>query len=164
MTDALAPKWAVITTANPGFTTAQKLAALNALMVAGPNADVPVPTVVALLEGQGVYATFFAYCAHAIATLEAGGTLTGAQQAAANWAAFIATPGISSVQTSVPAVYSMVSTMMSAIASDSASGLTGAIVSSLLALAATQIPWWQANGFSGPITSAYLTAESPQLT
>ena len=151
MTDALATKWAVITTANPGFTTAQKLAALNALMVAGPNAD-------------GVYATFFAYCAHAIATLEAGGTLTGAQQAAANWAAFIATPGISSVQTSVPAVYSMVSTMMSAIASDSASGLTGAIVSSLLALAATQIPWWQANGFSGPITSAYLTAESPQLT
>lgn len=44
---ALISEWAAITTANPGFTTAQKLAAINALTVSGS-----VPTVLSITGTQ----------------------------------------------------------------------------------------------------------------
>ena len=164
MSDALSTEWAAITSANPSATTAQKLALLNAATVAGPNIDVPVTTAALFLANEGKWAQLLAYAQKAFATLQAGGTLTPAQAAAAQLAALIALPQFTAFKTSVPSGYTAISTMLNAVAGDSASGIASTDVTNLLTLAATTIPWWQANGFQGPITPAYLTAESPPLT
>jgi hypothetical protein len=164
MADVLATQWAAITAANPGFTTDQKLAVLNATMVAGPNVDVPVATAMLYLANAGKWAALLVYAQKAYATLQAGGTLTAAQTAAAQLAALIAVPQFTAFSTSTSAGYTACKTMLNAVASDSASGLSAADVTTLLGFAATVQPWWQANGFIGPITTAHLTAESPKLT
>ncbi len=161
--DALATLWASISSANPTFTTAQKLAAVNTQTVAGPNIDVPVVEAAIYLANEGKWAQLISYAQKQLANLGAGVTLTPAEQAGAQLAALIATPQFTAFQTSSAVGLAAATAMLNAIAGDPLSGIASADVTALLALAETTVPWWQANGFAGPITPAYLTAESPAL-
>lgn len=161
---ALGSEWAAITAANPGYTTAQKLAAVNALTVAGPNADVSVSSAALFLANEGKWAALVAYAQKAFATLQAGGTLTTAQSAAAQLNALMQTPQFTVFQTSTSAGLAAVTAMLNAVASDSASGISSGDVAALLGMAQTTIPWWQATvaqgggGLSSPVGVGDLSA------
>jgi hypothetical protein len=136
---ALTAEWATLS-----GTTAEKLAAINALTVAGPNQDVPPSAVVAYLALNGKFAALMKYAQSPPAT-DAG-------VAAANFAAIIGLGNNAPIfEMSVPATYAAIEAMLDALASDPASGVASADVAALLALAATAVPWWQANGYTSPI-------------
>jgi len=162
MADALATEWAVLKTANPSFTTAQLLALLNSTTVAGPTQAVTLIGFANYLIGNGVYHTFLAYCTKAFNLMVTGGSPTAAQLAAAQYYAMSVTQGMTTLVFTTSTVD--FTNWLNAIAADVASGLTAPLVTGLVALTASQIPWWQANGFTGLITNAYLTADQPPLT
>ena len=150
--DALKATWATLPA---GDTTAQKLAAVNALTVAGPNIDVQVSAVVAYLALNLKLAALLKYAANAPAT-EAGAC-------AAELAALLNMgSNAPNFATSQPAVYNALQTMLTAMASDTNSGITSSDVTALMALAATEVPWWQATvaqgggGLNGLVSQADL--------
>ncbi len=151
--DALASEWAAITAANPGYTTAQKLAAVNAMTVAGPTVDVPTSAVLNYLMLNVKLVGLEAYAA----APPSGSSPTVVALVKELLAAF-GYPAFQIFQTSLAAVYSTVSGMLSAIAGDVNTGLTSADATAILALAQTTIPWWQANGYTSPINNNDLTA------
>ena len=159
MTDALTTQWAVITAANPGANTKQKLDILNATMVAGPNSDVSIESASLYLASSGKLASIAAYGKRNFDALVAGTTLTSAQSAGAQLWALFQVPTFRVFNTSNPTAYTAIQSMLTAVASDAQSGIAAGDASALIGMSATQIFWWQANGFSGPITPAYLTAE-----
>ena len=156
---ALKTEWATLT-----GTTAQKLAAINALTVAGPNVDVPVADAVLFLANEGKWAALAVYGQKALASLAAGGTLTTAQSAGAQFAALMQSSQFTVFKTSTSAGLTAITAMLNAVASDSASGLSSADVTALLALAQTTTPWWQAavaqggGGLTSPVGTADLSA------
>lgn len=144
--DALKTQWAGLS-----GTTAQKLAAINAMTVAGPSQNVAPSAIVAYLALNLKLAPLLKYAANAPAT-EAGACaeeLAAILQMGSNAPTF---------ETSNPAVLATVTGMLQAISADSASGLTASDVTALLALAATTVPWWQANGYTSPFSQADLDA------
>jgi hypothetical protein len=157
--DALQTEWAALTAQYPADTTQQRLDRLNATKVAGPRRDVQVSEVIGYLELNLKMDALLNYAAAAPTT---GGTQ--AQIAARNLAREFQLMQSPPFGTSDPTIYATLSAALNAIASDSASGVTLADAVAMLALANTQILWWQANGYSGPLTMAYLTAETPPLT
>ena len=140
------------------LTTAQKLAQLNATLVAGPPRDVPVSSVLGYLMLNNKLVGLQSYAASPPA-----GASPGAVVVAKELIAGFAFPSFTGFQMSNPTIYSQVSASLQALASDTLTGITSADVTALLNLAATTVPWWEANGYSGPITAAYLTAENPPL-
>ena len=102
--DALKAEWATLT-----GTTAEKLAAIDALTVAGPNIDVAPSAIVAYLALGGKLAALLKYAASPPAT-EAG-------LAAANLAAVLAM-GVNAPNfaMSQPSVYATVQGMLTALA------------------------------------------------
>jgi hypothetical protein len=167
---ALKAEWATITTANPGFTTAQKLAAVNALTVAGPNVDVPVADAVLFLANEGKWAALAVYGQKALASLAAGGALTTAQSAGAQFAALMQSSQFTAFKTSTSAGMAAITAMLNAVASDAASGISLSDVAALLALAANPVPWWSATvaqgggGLSSPVGMSDLSAAPGGLT
>lgn len=151
--DALIAKWATLT---PG-TTAQKLASVNALTVAGPNVDVQPAQVVRYLAINLKLATLLKYAQSAPST-EAGAC--AAELAAVLGMGVNAPP----FYTSQAADYAALQAMLTALSSDTNSGLIAADVTALLALASTTIPWWKATvvnsggGLSGLVSQADLAA------
>lgn len=135
--DALVAKWATLS-----GTTAQKLAAINALTVAGPNQDVPVGTVVGYLALQGKLSGLQAYV---VSTPPPAATpLTAAKELLT----LLSTPSVTVFQMSVPSVYSAVEAFLDALAADPNSGIVSADVAALLALAAgPEVLWTAANGY-----------------
>jgi hypothetical protein len=143
---ALQTQWATLT-----GTTAAKLAAINALTVAGPNVDVSVSSVVAYLALNAKLSTLQNYAQTAVAGT--GSATIQSVMAARELIALIGCPNAPSFGTSVLAVYTVLSGMLAALVSDPNTGLVSADQTALLALAATTIPWWQANGYAGPFTA-----------
>lgn len=139
-----------------GASVDAKLAALNVLTVAGPNVDVSIQQVSGFLLLQGVFPTITAF-----AQGSPNGTQPhdGALSAAKSFVAWITMPDPPYVHFSQPAVAAAVTQLGNAMvaqetASPGSTGFTQAVLNGLLALGQTTIPWWQANGFSGPVTSA----------
>ena len=135
---------------------ASKLAQINAMMVAGPNVDISISVVAGYLLLRGIYPTIVAF---------AGGSPSGNQVhdaalvAAKTFVAWITLQGAPDVHMSQPdvfAAFNQLSAVMVAqeTASPGSTGFTQADADGLLALAQTQIPWWQANGFDGPVTAS----------
>ena len=145
--DALKAQWAALPA---GDTTAQKLAAVNALTVAGPSIDVPVSAVVGYLAESSKLASLLKYAAAPAAT-EAG-------VAAAELSAIIMCPNAPPFRTSNSTVAASVAGFLTALAADANSGLVAADVTALLALAATTLPWWQSAGYTSPISQGDLDA------
>ena len=139
-----------------GASAVSNLALLNAWTVAGPNVDVPVSSVVAYLgnvlklPGLNGYATAAAAVAPA--------SRTEAQLAGMELVELFGMPDAPAFKTSVASEYTLLEGMLTAIAGDSASGLTTADVTALMALAATTIPWWQSVGMTSPVSPNDLSA------
>jgi hypothetical protein len=136
--DALVSLWATLPA---GDTTDQKLAAVNAMTVAGSKQDVPVGEVVGYLALQGKLSALQDYAAAKV----------GAAQpvmAARELVTLLATPSVTSFRTSDPAAYATISGFLTALAGDANSGITSADAAALLALAAgPAITWCRANGY-----------------
>ncbi len=145
--DALKTEWAALS-----GTTAAKLAAINAMTVAGPKQDVSVSSVVAYLALNAKFANLQSYAAS-----PPTGAQAAAVTAAKEFLAILSTP-VSTFQMSIASIYSTISTFLNALAADPASGITAADVTALLAMTATTIPWWKANGYTSPFTQADLDA------
>ena len=125
---ALINEWSTITTANPSFTTAQKLAAVNALTVTGA-----VPTSLSATGAQVLNCINWAEFA----------ALTAQQQS--NLLMLCAIPG-SMLGGSGNTAF-MVDGMILAYFSH-----TGPTIAALTALAQASVqPWWQANGYTSAI-------------
>lgn len=152
---ALSQVWAGLT-----GTTADKIAQINAMMVAGPNVDVTIQQVAGFLLLQGIYPLLTQF-----ATTSNNGNPThdGALLAAKTFVAWIALPNAPNVHMGQPDVFAAVNQMgMAMVAQETASpgstGFTQAVLTGLLALGQTSMPWWQANGFSGPVMASDVVA------
>lgn len=155
--DALTAKWATLPSAD---TTAQKLAAINALAVAGPSVDVSVSSVVGVLILNGAYQTLKTFAAGSTTGVATHDAALAAAQTLINWVTIPNAPGLAM---SNATVYAEVATMAAAIlaqetAAAGTTGFTQGVHDALLALAATTIPWWQSAGYSSPIGSGDLQA------
>jgi hypothetical protein len=146
--DALIARWATL-----AGTTAEKLAAINALTVAGPTTDVSVSAVVAYLALSGKLAGLEAYAQNPPSNADAQALV-----AARELVALMSSPNAPPFRMSDPAVYATVEGFLSALVADAATGITAENQAALLALAATAIPWWQASGYASPISQGDLDA------
>jgi acetylornithine deacetylase/succinyl-diaminopimelate desuccinylase-like protein len=151
---ALIAKWDTLT-----GTTAEKLAAINALVVAGPTLDVPVSALVGYLGLNLKLAKLQAYAAN-----PPSGSGPEAVAVAQEVISLIASPNAPGFGTSDPAILATVTALLEALVADANTGLTSADQAAILALAATSVPWWQASvadggaGLSSPVTQADLDA------
>ena len=162
---ALVAEWATITTANPSFTTAQKLAAVNALTVAGLNVDVSASAVLGYLMLNVKLGGLQAY----VASPPSGSSSTAIALVKELLAAF-GYPAFGLFETSNATIYSTVGEMLTTISSDANTGITSGDVSAIMALAQTTIPWWKATvaqgggGLSSPVGMSDLSAAPGGLT
>jgi hypothetical protein len=135
--DALIAQWASLPA---GDSTAQKLAAVNAMTVAGPNIDVAVSSVVGYLALNGKLSVLQKYAANPPAT-EAG--IAGAELVA-----LLMCPNAPAFRMSDGTTYAAVSAFLNALAGDGNSGIAANDVTALLALATgPMVTWCHANGY-----------------
>src|SRR6185437_7705581 len=144
--DALKTQWATLPA---GDTTSQKLAAINALTVAGPNIDVQPSAVKGKLLLLGAYFSLKSFAAGAV---NGNPTHDNALGAAMSLIEMLDMPNAPLFQMSDAATYAAIKGMADAVlaqetAVPGSTGFTQAVHDALLALAATTIPWWQANGY-----------------
>lgn len=124
--DALKTEWATITTANPGYTTAQKLAAINALTDTGS-----IPTL-AYISGAAIFNCIV------WSEFEA---ITAAQQTLLMQ--ICAIPGSLLGGSGSPFIAPFFGTIAAKMPNT---------IAALVALATSLVtPWWQANGYTSPI-------------
>jgi hypothetical protein len=131
--DALAALWATLT-----GTTAQKLAAANAMTVAGPSQSVPVLQVMTYLRTNNLWLPIKA----------AAATSSGAAAALD----YNSDPRVQNIDVTLPIVQAMLADLVSH------GLLTQAQSDAIVAMSATTIPWWQANGYTSPFTLDDLAA------
>jgi len=127
-------------------TTEEKLAAINAMSVPGPHTDVTLTSIVSYLGLNGKLASLLKYAANP--------PQTQSGVAAAELVAMFSLGSNAPVfNMANPDIYTGMSNMLTALTSDSNSGLTSTDYTNLLNLASTTIPWWQANGYTSPINT-----------
>jgi hypothetical protein len=146
--DALIARWATL-----AGTTAEKLAVINSLTVEGPAADVAVSAVVASLALSGKLAGLQAYAQNPPESAN-----PEALVAARELVALMSSPNAPAFRMSDPVVYAPVQGFLTALTADAATGVTADDHAALLALAATTIPWWKANGYASPVSQGDLDA------
>lgn len=141
-------------------TTDVKISLVNGAIIPGPNKDITIPSLVGYLLLSGAYLPLSAF-----SNTAQNGNITHdiALNAAKTLMAIITVPYTPTLQTSLPAVYTTISTLSASIlaneiATPGSIGFTQAVHDGLLALAATTVPWWEANGYSGPISYGDLAA------
>ena len=134
-------------------TTAQKLAAVNAMTEPGPNVDVQTSSVFAYLALVGKLAKLKAYAeappngANATAVMAAQQLMT------------LPAVGVMTIEMSRPNVYAVVSAWLGSFVADTANtSITSDDVSMMLSLATPTVPWWQANSYTSPISQNDLDA------
>ena len=138
---------------NLSGTTDQKLAALAAMTVAGPTVDVKTSDVFAYLALAGKLTGLQVYAVSPPNGANANAILAARQLFA------LPSVGVTTIQMSSPQVYTVVQAWLGALVAETAdTGITSADVSVLMALASSSIPWWQANGYTSPISQNDLDA------
>jgi hypothetical protein len=142
------------------MTTAQKIAAVNTWTVPGPNADVPVSSVIGNLMLSGAYLTLEAFSQSATNSNEVHDT---ALVSAKLLIALVTTPNAPIFNMSDAGRYSVIKSMLDALlaqetASAGSVGVTQSVHDMLLGLCATTAPWWQSAGLSGLVSQADLDA------
>lgn len=153
--DALRSEWATLSGA-----TAAKLAALAALTAPGPNVDVTVPEIVGALLLSGAYLPLMAFAQGAA---NGDATHDAALAAAKTLAAIVTVPNAPTLKMSDPATCAAIEAMADAVlaeetAAPGSTGFTLSVRDGLMALAATTVPWWRANGYSSPVSQSDLDA------
>jgi hypothetical protein len=146
--DALVARWATL-----AGTTAEKLAAINALTIAGPMTDVTVAAVVATLALSGKLAGLQAYAQSPPSNANAEALV-----AARELVALLSSPNAPPFRMSDPTVYATIQNFLAALVADAATGIGATDEAALLSLAATTVPWWKANGYASPISQGDLDA------
>lgn len=144
-------------------TTAQKLVLLNAATAIGPPQDIKVGTLKNFLNANGLIVAANSYVAN--------GTNTDALLGCNYILALLVTPPMANgmpysyvaannfmLQTSLPANFAAIQTLAPGLLADPLTGWTVALLNQMIAIIAPPVPWWQANGFSGPITVTDLIA------
>ncbi len=143
-TAALAGVWA---TYPASMATSEKLTQLNSKMVAGPAQDVSRAAIKGILSGNGVLASLQAYVANPAATQPA--------LAATNYLLALISYEAEAVgdvlATSIPANLAMIEQISPNLLADPANGMTQSVHDQIMSLITPPIPWWKANGFSGPV-------------
>lgn len=135
--DALVAKWPTLS-----GTTAEKLAAINALTLAGPNVPVPVLQVMTYLRTNNLWMAIKA-------------SATPGAQAAVD---YNSDPRVQTLDVSLPIVQGMIADLVTH------SLLTQTQANEIIAMGNVGIPWWKTpvasggGGLSGPITMADLQA------
>jgi hypothetical protein len=135
--DALVAKWATLT-----GTTQQKLDAVNALTVAGPNVPVPVLQVMTYLRTNNLWMGIKA--------------ATATSPGAAAAVDYNSDPRVQTLDVSLPIVQSMLADLVSKTL------LTQAQSDAIKAMGTPPIPWWQATvaqgggGMDQPVGQGYL--------
>lgn len=135
----------------PPFTASQtvaKITQLNAITQNGQQLPLPILTAVAYLREQGAWLPIKAAAAAGAVT----NTPTAAQVAA------MATIDLyeDTRAQALDFTLAVVAEMMSALVSGSL--LTQTQADTLTAMSFVQVPWWQANGYSGPVSPSDLEA------
>lgn len=135
-------------------TTEDKLAFVNALIVAGPNIDVAIPQVAGYLLLAGIYPIVESF---ATGSPTGDPIHDGALIALKTFVAWLTIPNAPPVHFSDPVVFAQITAFTGVVAAQEASspgstGFTQEVHDGLLALGQTALPWWQANGFRGPVT------------
>lgn len=153
--DNLVAQWATLT-----GTVDEKLAAINAQTVAGPNVDVAVSTVVGVLMLSGSYLSIAAF---ANTAPNADPVHDGALISAKTLMALLTIPNVPPFAMSDPTTYARIKGMADALlaqelASSNSTGFTQAVHDALLALPATVLPWWKVNGYTSPFSQSDLDA------
>jgi hypothetical protein len=146
--DAFIAKWATLS-----GTTQEKLAAVNSEMVAGPRVNLPVSSVTAYLLAGLKLAKLIAY-----AETPPAGALADSLTAAQNLVAFFKLPTPPDFKMSDPNVYAVCSAALNALAADPLTGITATDAANLLAMSATQIPWWESAGYPSIFSESDLVA------
>lgn len=148
---ALAAVWATFPAA---LSTSAKLTQLNSTTTPGPAQDVSRNAIKSILSGAGILATLQAYIASPSATQPA--------LAATNYLLALITYEAQTIgdvlQTSNPSNLAMIEQLVPNLLADPANGMTMAILDQIMALITPNVPWWQANGFSGPVLVSDLIA------
>jgi len=129
--DALVTEWATLT-----GTTSAKLAAVNALTVAGPVEPVPVLSIMTYLRANNLWMTIKS-------------SATPGAQAAVD---YNSDPRVQTLDVTLPITQGMLADLVSHTL------LTQAQSNAITALGNTSVPWWQANGYSGPFSEPDLQA------
>lgn len=130
--DALIAKWSTATSG----TTQQKLDAINALTVPGPNAPVPVLQVMTYLRTNNLWMAIKA----AVTT----------SQGAAAAVDYNSDPRVQTLDVSLAIVQGMLADLVTH------SLLSQAQSDAIVAMGTPPIPWWQANGYGEPIGVGFL--------
>lgn len=142
--DALIAKWATLPAAATGAQVEANIAALNALMVAGPNADVPVSAVIGYLALNMKLQPLRRYAA-----LTASGP---AQQQAIDVAnellTLLSLPDAPPFATSNATIYDQLEAMLTTLAGDASTGIVAGDVTALLGLSTTWLRW-----LTGPVSA-----------
>lgn len=147
---ALATQWG---TYPASMTTSDKLSALNLLKVAGPATDVS-RTAIKTILGPQMIVHLTNYIASAAATQPC---LT-----ATNYLlALISNDAVAlgdTLKTSDPTILSEIQSLAPNLLADPKNGMTQPRLNRIMALITPPIPWWQVNGFSGPVVVSDLIA------
>lgn len=136
-----------------GSTDTAKLATLNAMTVAGPPQDVPLGSVIGYLGLAGKLKPLIAY-----ASAPPSGAVPASVAVAEALVTLLQMPNAPGFSMSNPTTYAAVNGMLTQLVADPLSGIAAADPAALLALSATTVPWWQANGFNGPLNQNDLNA------
>jgi len=144
--DALVAKWSTLT-----GTTSEKLDAVNALTVPGPNVDVQISAVVGVMALSGAYLSVSAF---AQGSSNGSPTHDAALSYAKLFISILTMPNAPSFAMSDPTDNAVITGMMDAIlaqetAVPGSTGFTQAIRDKLIALSATSLPWWKASVADG---------------
>ncbi len=137
----------------PGSTTADKLAALNAMTAAGPYKDVSPSAIIGYLGLQGKLYNLISY-----ANNPPTNAISTSVSVAKVLISILTMPSAPAFQTSQSAIYNTIVAMLSQLVADPLTGLVSADQTNLVALANTTIPWWQANGLLAPVNLNDLAA------
>ena len=145
---ALATLWGTLS-----GTTAQKLAAVNAATSPGPPQDILVSTLVNGLGAGNKMTGLTNFIANP------GGASAAAIEAATYLLLLVQGADGPTLPTGTPSFYAQMQTWMAALVVYSAqTGITQANSNGFFAMMATTVPWWSANGFSGPVQVLDLVA------
>jgi hypothetical protein len=146
--DALIAKWATLS-----GTTAQKLASVNTLTVAGPPKDVSASAVLAYFALNAKLSGILTYAASPPVNSAAPVVV-----AAKEFAALFSMPAFTTFQLSDPSILATAQVFLNLLASDANTGVTASDVTALLALSNTTLLWWQSAGYPRPFDSGDITA------
>jgi hypothetical protein len=149
---ALATIWATYPST---MSTDVKLAQLNGTMVAGPAKDVSRSEIKKILQVSGALAKMQAYVAN-----PAGAQNHDCLVATNYLLALVSYEATLSdvIATSDPTNLNTVNGLVPSLTLEAANGLTTAIVAQITALITPLVPWWKANGFTGPVLVSDLIA------